>query len=576
MPPLLGNLHQPMRTETNWWRPAVIYQIYPRSFNDSDGDGVGDLNGVLERLDYVQSLGVDAIWLSPFYRSPMKDFGYDISDYFDVDPLFGSLEDFMVLLEQAHARNLRVIIDQVWSHTSDQHPWFVESSKSRHNPHADWYVWRDPTPEEEPPSNWLSTFGGGAWSWEPQRGQYYLHHFLREQPALNWRCESVQEQMLAVGRYWLELGVDGFRFDVINFLVADEQCRDNPLRLPGMKLPDGGDAEMQFFRFINIYNQNRPESREFVKRIRLLLDEFPGRTSLAEVSCAEDSIRDAAGYVDTPDKLHMAYNSSLMSEDPPSRAQLTTIITDVQQHFGSGILCWTAGTHDFPRLASRWHGSLIDEHFRQEAFDHQIAALQISLHGSCCIYQGDELGLHQADIPYERMRDPFGLQGYPHVLGRDGCRTPMPWTLDEPHSGFTTAEAPWLPLPAEHRQLCVESQNLDPESLLNKYRRLIDWRRRQPALWDGALTLQPSEDPVLAFSRQSEDQMLLFVYNFSSQPVYCSLHDWPVCHQADELDFQVRQFEKTIELPGFGVFIGECESNPQNGGSAACARPGHG
>jgi alpha-glucosidase len=545
-----------MTSDPDWWRSAVIYQIYPRSFMDSSGDGVGDLRGIIEKLPYVASLGVDAIWVSPFYRSPMKDFGYDVSDYRQVDPLFGSLEDFRDLLARTHDLGLKLIIDQVWSHTSDQHPWFVESSKSRRNPHADWYVWRDPSPDGEPPSNWLSTFGGSAWSFEPQRRQYYLHHFLKEQPALNWRHPQVQEAMLDVGRYWLEMGVDGFRFDVINFLVADEHCRDNPLRLPGMALPDGAFGEVPFFRFVNTYNQSRPESLAMVKRIRALLDAYPGSTSLAEVSCAEDAIADAAAYVDAPDKLHMAYNSSLMSEDPLDRARLCGIIERVQRHFQGGILCWTAGTHDFPRLASRWHGALVDEHFSQEAFDHQLAALLISLQGSCCIYQGDELGLHQAEIPRERMQDPFGIRGYPHVLGRDGCRTPMPWSSEEHEGGFTTAPEAWLPLPQHHRRLAVETQDRDPDSLLNKYRRLIHWRRRQPALTSGELQLLPSADPVLAFLRRAPEQTLLFAFNFSAQPVYQSLQPWPACRQADELDFQVRRFEQTVEIPGFGVFIG--------------------
>lgn len=548
-----------MTTSAEWWRSTVIYQIYPRSFMDSSGDGVGDLRGIIEKLPYVASLGVDAIWVSPFFVSPMKDFGYDVSDYRQVDSLFGTLEDFHALLNEAHGLGLKVIIDQVWSHTSDQHPWFVESSKSRHNPHADWYVWHDPSPDEQPPSNWLSTFGGSAWTWEPQRRQYYLHHFLKEQPALNWRNPEVQEAMLDVGRYWLDMGVDGFRFDVINFLVADQHCRDNPLRLPGMALPDGAFGEVPFFRFVNTYNQSRPESVEMVKRIRALLDSYPNRTSLAEVSCAEDAIADAAAYVDGPDKLHMAYNSSLMSEDPLDRARLTGIIERMQEHFQCGILCWTAGTHDFPRLASRWHGALMDEHFSQEAFDHQLAALQISLKGSCCIYQGDELGLHQAEITHERMQDPFGIRGYPLVLGRDGCRTPMPWTIEGDQAGFTTAPEAWLPLPEEHRRLAVEAQERDPQSLLNKYRRLIHWRRRQPALTDGDLELLPSDDPVLAFCRRAASQTLLFVFNFSGQPVYQSLNRWPACHQADELDFQVRCFERTVEIPGYGVFIAVVE-----------------
>lgn len=548
-----------MSPQQQWWRSAVIYQIYPRSFMDSSGNGVGDLRGIIQKLPYVASLGVDAIWVSPFYLSPMKDFGYDVSDYRQVDPLFGTLEDVRALLDEAHSHGLKVIIDQVWSHTSDQHPWFLESRKSCHNRHTDWYVWHDPGPDDQPPSNWLSTFGGSAWTWEPQRRQYYLHHFLKEQPALNWRNQEVQEAMLDVGRYWLDMGVDGFRFDVINFLVADQNCRDNPQRLPGMALPDGAFGEVPFFQFVNTYNQGRPESVEIVERIRALLDSYPERTSLAEVSCAEDAIADAAAYVDAPDKLHMAYNSSLMSEEPLDRARLTGIIERVQAQFKGGVLCWTAGTHDFPRLASRWHGALMDEHFSQEAFDHQLAALLISLQGSCCIYQGDELGLHQAEIPRERMQDPFGIRGYPLVLGRDGCRTPMPWTIEGDQAGFTTAPEAWLPLPREHRRMAVEAQERDPQSLLNKYRRLIHWRRRQEALTDGDLQLLPSEDPVLAFCRRAASQTLLFAFNFDRVPVYQSLEHWPACRQADELDFQVRCFESTVEIPGFGVFIAVAE-----------------
>ncbi|MBE9171718.1 alpha-glucosidase [Cyanobium sp. LEGE 06143] len=556
-----------MTLRNNWWQSAVIYQIYPRSFKDSNDDGVGDLRGIIQKLSYVTSLGVDAIWISPFYKSPMKDFGYDVSDYRNVDPLFGTLDDFRVLLDEAHDHGLKVIIDQVWSHSSDQHPWFIESSKNRDNLLADWYVWNDPGPDGQPPSNWMSTFGGSAWTWEPQRRQYYLHHFLKEQPALNWRKAEVQEAMLDVGRYWLDIGVDGFRFDVINFLVADQNCRDNPLRSHGMALPDGATAEVPFFSFVNTYNQGRPESVEMVKRIRALLDSYPNRTSLAEVSCAEDAIADAAAYVDAPNKLHMAYNSSLMSEDPLDSARLTGIIERVQHHFREGILCWTAGTHDFPRLASRWHEALMDEHFSQEAFDHQLAALLISLQGSCCIYQGDELGLHQAEIPREMMQDPFGVRGYPLVLGRDGCRTPIPWTIEGAQAGFTKAPQAWLPLPQEHRHMAVEAQERDPQSLLNKYRRLIHWRQNQEALTDGDLQLLPSEDPVLAFCRRAASQTLLFAFNFDSLPTYQSLERWPACAQADELDFQVRCFERTVEIPGLGVFIAvvepaACSSDP--------------
>lgn len=548
-----------MPSSTDWWRSAVIYQIYPRSFMDTDGNGVGDLPGIVQKLDYVAALGVDAVWISPFYQSPMKDFGYDVSDYLAVDPLFGTMDDFKDLLMTAHGLGLKVIIDQVWSHTSDQHPWFVESSKSRHNAKADWYVWANPQSDGSVPNNWLSTFGGDAWTWDSQRQQYYLHHFLSEQPALNWYNPEVQTAMLDIGRFWLDLGVDGFRFDVINFLMADPALRDNPLRLKHMPLPDGVFGEVPFFRFINKYNQGQPQSIEMIQRIRALLDCYEGAVSLAEVSCAEDAIADAAAYVNTRQKLHMAYNSSLMTETPLDQHRLIEIIQRVQASFGTGVLCWTAGTHDFPRLASRWTEALMDEHFSQEAFNHMFAALLITLEGSCCIYQGDELGLPQAEIAYEQMQDPFGLQGYPHVLGRDGCRTPMPWEADGIHASFTTSADAWLPVPEDHKELAVDWQERDPNSLLNKYRRLIQWRKRQPALQSGTMQLQPTEAPVLAFTRKTATQTLLCLFNFSSQLVYQTLENLPACHQSDELDFQVRRFEQTVELPGYGVFIGVCE-----------------
>ena len=549
-----------MLDSTDWWRSAVIYQIYPRSFMDTDGNGVGDLPGILQRLEYVASLGVDAVWISPFYQSPMKDFGYDISNYQAVDPLFGTMDDVKGLLQVAHDLGLRVILDQVWSHTSDQHPWFVESSKSRHNSKADWYVWAKPRLDGGVPNNWLSTFGGSAWTWDPQRRQYYLHHFLAEQPALNWYNPEVREAMLNVGKFWLDLGVDGFRFDVINFLMADPELRDNPLRLKNMPLPDGVFGEIPFFKFINKHNQGHPQSVAMIEHIRTLLDAYEGRTSLAEVSCAEDAIAAAAAYVNTPQKLHMAYNSSLMTEEPLDQERLTTIIRRVQKSFGDGVLCWTAGTHDFPRLSSRWTAALMDEHFSQEAFNHMFAALLITLEGSCCIYQGDELGLPQAEIPFEQMQDPFGLQGYPDVLGRDGCRTPMPWEADSLHAGFTTSEDPWLPVPEAHKEFAIDWQDQDPNSLLNKYRRLIKWRKQQPALNTGKMHLQQTEAPVLAFTREADTQTLLCLFNFSSSPVYQNMSGLPVCCQADELDFQVRRFEQTLELPGYGVFIGICEA----------------
>ena len=550
-----------MHLDQDWWRSAVIYQIYPWSFFDSDGDGVGDLPGVLQKLDYVVDLGVDAIWLSPFFKSPMRDFGYDVSDYCAVDPLFGSLSDFKNLMEDAHKKGLKVLIDQVWNHTSDHHPWFIESRSSKDNPKADWYVWADPKSDGTPPTNWLSTFGGSAWTWEPHRQQYYLHSFLTEQPDLNWYNPEVIEAILEVGNFWLNLGVDGFRLDVVNFFTHDRQLRDNPLRPPHIPRPAGASKEDPFFSQLNKYNFCRPDTLEKLKSIRQMMDAFPGTTTLAEISSAEDTILTSSEYVRGSDRLHMAYNSSLMTDKPLTQQRLKALIERVKELFDDGVICWTAGTHDFPRLKSRWSKYHANETFSREAFDHMFAALIVSLRGSCCIYQGDELGLTQADIPYEKMRDPFGLQGYPSVLGRDGSRTPMPWHGEKHNAGFTTADEPWLPIPTDHLTFAVNRQEKHHDSLLNKYRRLIDWRRRQPALQGGDIELTNSEDPVLGFIRSCPEQRLLCLFNLSLDTAYYNLSNHPPCEESNEVDFVNRRYENILEIPPYGVFFGNVEAS---------------
>jgi alpha-glucosidase len=540
----------------NWWRSAVIYQIYPRSFYDSNGDGIGDLPGIIQKLDYLVSLNVDAIWVSPFFPSPMKDFGYDISDYCAVDPIFGTLEDFKTLLSKAHHHGLKVLIDQVWNHTSDQHPWFQESRSSRNNPKADWYVWADPKPDGSPPNNWLATFGGSAWAWEEQRQQYYLHNFLTSQPDLNWYNPEVMAAILEVARFWLDLGVDGFRLDVVNFLTHDRLLRDNPVRPWDQKRPAGADPNDPYFDNINRYNFCQPETLNILEKIRELMDEYPGRTTLAEVSSAEDPILISSEYVKGNHRLHMAYNSSLMSHEPLSYDRLREIITQVQEQAAEGVICWTGGTHDFPRLKSRWQKFLIDDRFTQEAFDHLFIALLISLRGSCCIYQGEELGLTQADLPYEKLQDPFGIAGYPKIKGRDGSRTPMPWHKEAPHAGFTKAEEPWLPIPEEHFDRAVDQQEENSSSLLNKYRRLLQWRKLQPALISGNMELLDTPEPILGIQRSSQEQKLVALFNLSPKPIHFDLSPWGNLVNANERDFFVRQYENTIELSGYGVFFG--------------------
>ncbi|MFB6277161.1 MAG: alpha-amylase family glycosyl hydrolase [Halothece sp.] len=542
----------------NWWRSAVIYQIYPRSFYDSNGDGIGDLPGIIQKLDYLVRLNVDAIWISPFFPSPMKDFGYDISNYCDVDPIFGTLDDFKMLLKKAHQQGLSVLIDQVWNHTSDQHPWFQESRSSRDNPKADWYVWADPKPDGSPPNNWLATFGGSAWAWDEQRQQYYLHNFLRSQPDLNWYNREVREAIFDVARFWLDLGVDGFRLDVVNFFTHDPLLRDNPVRPSDQKRPAGADPYDPYFDYINRYNFCQPETLNILEEIRELMDEYPGTTTLAEVSSAEDTILTSSEYIKGNHRLHMAYNSALMSHEPLNYHRLRNIITQVQEQAAEGVICWTGGTHDFPRLKSRWLPFLIDDPFTHEAFDHLFIALLISLKGSCCIYQGEELGLTQADLPYEALQDPFGIAGYPDIQGRDGSRTPMPWQKDAPHAGFTVAEKPWLPVPEEHFDRAVDQQDNHPNSLLNKYRRLLQWRKQQPALIQGNMDLLETPEPVLGIKRYCQQQKLIALFNLSPKPIHFDLFQFGHCTNANKTDFSVRQYDNTIELSSYGVFFGNC------------------
>lgn len=546
-------------TNANWWRSAVIYQIYPRSFKDSSGNGSGDLQGILQKLDYIESLGVDALWVSPFFKSPMKDFGYDISDYRAIDPLFGTMADFDALLAAVHQRGMKLLIDQVWNHTSDAHEWFQESRRDRTNPKADWYVWADPKPDGSPPTNWQSAFGGSAWEWEPAREQYYLHNFLVSQADLNWYNPNVVEEIMAIAAFWLDKGVDGFRMDVANFFMHDRQLRDNPTRPDTIPRPAGASPSDPFFSQINLYNICQPETVDLLEPLRQHLDRYPGVTTLAEISSAEDTLLASSQYVGD-DKLHMAYNSSLMTDEPLTQQRLYQLIERVEDLFGDNILCWTAGTHDFPRLKSRWQQSNQIAAFNQTAFDHMLIALLACLRGSCCIYQGDELGLAQAEIPHEKMQDPFGITGYPHILGRDGSRTPMPWQADRPHGGFTSAAAePWLPVPDGHLASAVNKQDHDPSSLLNKYRQMVRWRKQQPALRQGSLELIETAPPILGFTRRCAEQSLLCVFNISAEAVRYDVSKFAPLIVDTETGFTTRRYEHLIEIPAYGVFLAHLE-----------------
>ena len=489
-----------------WWRGAVIYQIYPRSFLDTNGDGVGDLPGIIARLDHVASLGVDAIWVSPFFTSPMADYGYDIADFRDVDPMFGTLADFDRLLAQAHARGIRVMIDQVLSHSSDQHPWFTESRASRDNPRADWYVWADPKPDGTPPNNWLSIFGGGAWTWEPRREQYYLHNFLSSQPQLNFHNPDVRAAMLDTLRFWLDRGVDGMRLDSINFCFHDAQLRDNPAKPAHLRVGRGFSADNPYAYQYHHYNNTRPENLALMEELRALFDRYPGTTTLGEIS-SEDSLGTMAEYV-TGTRLHMGYSFELLVEER-SAAYIRHTVEHLESRMSDGWPCWALSNHDVQRAVTRWGGADASDDFAR-----QLVALVCSLRGSVCLYQGEELGLPEADVPYDKLRDPYGIAFWPNFKGRDGCRTPMPWT-GAADAGFSPAE-PWLPVPEAHRARNVATQDADPGSVLNGARRFLRWRRDQPALVGGDIAFIDAPEPVLAFTRTRDDMRVLVVFNLSA------------------------------------------------------------
>lgn len=501
-----------------WWRGGVIYQIYPRSFQDSNGDGIGDLPGITQRLEHIAALGADGIWLSPFFKSPMKDFGYDVSDYCDVDPMFGTLDDFRALVARAHALGLKVMIDQVLSHCSDQHPWFVESRSSRDNAKADWFVWADAKDDGSPPNNWLSIFGGSAWQWDTRRCQYYLHNFLTSQPDLNFHNPAVQDALLDTVKFWLDLGVDGYRLDTANFYFHDAQLRDNPGKgAPDPSKPDPAVNPYNPYAWQrHLYDKSRPENLPFLQRLRALLDRYPDTTMVGEIG-DDDGLARVAEYTAGGDKLHMAYCFDLLGplKDAPF---LHGVLSRFNQIVGDGWPCWALSNHDCERSATRWGGPNPDP--RQLRL---MAAFQTSLRGTVCLYQGEELGLPEAQLAYEELQDPYGITMWPEFKGRDGCRTPMPWSADAPQAGFSTAGKTWLPVAAPQRALAVDRQQGRADSLLAFFTQLLHWRRQQPALIHGTLDLLPQDPQVLAFIRADGPQRLLCAFNFSDRPATLAL-----------------------------------------------------
>nr|WP_093422098.1 alpha-glucosidase family protein [Tranquillimonas alkanivorans] len=492
--------------DPDWWRGAVIYQIYPRSFQDSNDDGIGDLSGIIHRMPHVASLGVDAIWISPFFRSPMLDYGYDVSDYRDVDPIFGSLGDFDALVECAHGLGIKVLIDLVLSHTSEQHPWFRESRASRTNARADWYVWADAKPDGTPPNNWLSIFGGSAWEWDGERMQYYMHNFLTEQPDLNFHCAEVQDELLNVARFWLDRGVDGFRLDTVNFYVHDKELRDNPPLDPEHRNDNTAPSVNPYNFQDHLYDKTRPENLEFLRRLRAVMDEYPAITSVGEVGESQRGMETQRDYTAGDDLLHMAYDFDFLSSQYPSGSRIKAILERFDRIVTEGWACWAFSNHDVVRHRTRWNLS--------EASVRLHAAVLLCMKGTVCIYQGEELGLSEAYVPYEDLHDPYGKRFWPKFKGRDGCRTPIPWTREGAHGGFSDAK-PWLPVAVEHLDRAVGVQDADPDSTLNFYRDFIAFRRAHPALAKGTLTVLRADDDVLSLIREHDGTRVLCVFNLT-------------------------------------------------------------
>nr|WP_068146718.1 alpha-glucosidase family protein [Kordiimonas lipolytica] len=532
-------MNQAAQADTDWWRGAVIYQVYPRSFMDASGDGVGDLKGITDKLDHIASLGVDGIWLSPFFTSPMKDFGYDVADFCDVDPIFGTLADFDALLARAHALGLKVIIDQVYSHTSDQHPWFQESRKARTGDKADWYVWADAKADGGPPSNWMSVFMGSSWTWDEGRGQYYLHNFLESQPDLNVHNPDVQDALLEAGRFWLDRGVDGFRMDAVNFMMHDPELRDNPKAYEYR-----GDKPFDLQE--HLYNQSHADIPKFLERVRALMNEYPGTFTVAEVG-GERALEEMQLFTRGETGLNTAYSFEFLEADTLSAKVIREAVEAWPDAPGMGWPSFTFSNHDRPRAVSRWATETAIED--NPAFAKMLNMLILSLRGSVCLYQGEELGLPQAHVPFERLTDPEAIANWPSTLGRDGTRTPMPWEANADHAGFSSHE-PWLPVDPRHAARAVSVQEGDEASVLNALRAFLKYRKGEPALIKGGIRFLEAPEPVLAFERTHEGETLMCVFNLSGKP-----QDWPVAGVSGGARFSLNGAAPGERLPAFGACI---------------------
>jgi alpha-glucosidase len=537
-----------------WWKRAVIYEIYPRSFQDSNGDGVGDINGITSRLDYLRGLGIDAIWISPMYPSPLVDFGYDVSDYTAIDPLYGSMTDFDHLVAEAKKRDIRVIMDLVPNHTSDQHPWFKESRSSRTNPKRDWYIWRDGKVPGLPPNNWQSWFGHSAWTLDSKTNQYYYHHFYVQQPDLNWRNPEVRKAMYDVMRFWLNHGVAGFRLDAVSRLFEDPNLHDDPI-VAGKNVY--GDPNI-----VHKYTDNLPEVHEVLREMRKVVDAYPGNPVLISEADEPNITELTKMYGEKNDEIQLPMDFQIADVNRLSAPEFRKLLDEVEKNPSGGQPHFFFSNHDQDRTWDRYGDGVHNEQIAK-----LMATLLLTVRATPLLYYGEEIGMRTTPpLRKEDVQDPIGILGWPKEKGRDGERTPMQWDTSK-NAGFTTSDHPWLPIPPSASKYNVQVESQEPESVFTFYRRLIDLRRNQNGLRNGSYqTLDPDNPNVLAYLRKNPGvgASTLVVLNMSAQPqtVSYDLNGYGIkLKVAKPLVTAPEIPGKTVDLSSltiapFGVFVG--------------------
>ena len=540
----------------NWWESAVFYQIYPRSFKDSNNDGIGDLAGVIEKLDHLNDgkgggLGIDAIWFSPFFPSPQADFGYDVSDYCNIDSDYGTLEDFDQLVEESHRRGIKIVLDLVLNHSSDQHKWFQESRKNSTNSKVDWYVWADPKPDGSPPNNWLAVFGGAAWTFEPQRGQYYLHNFLPEQPDLNWYNPEVREALADVVRFWMKRGADGFRLDTANYYAYDRQLRDNPKRPENSELMEDGQEANPLSQYITKYSKDRPENLEFIHYLRKIFDES-GAVSIGEIGSAEgleSTLKLGTDYVKKGKGLHLAYTFSMLNKNMNAE-YLEHVLRVTEESIEDGWPCWSLSNHDCMRMISRF-----DCFGERDGFQQMMLLLLLSLRGTPIIYYGEEVDMQEYEITKDELRDPQGIRFWPDIKGRDGCRLPFPWDSKLTNQGFNSGTKPWLPAA---NKLSLDQAKADSGSTFHVLQEMLQIRKKFPALQNGSYRKILLDGDCFVFERKTEDETMLIAANFSTEEQSINL---PYKVTKDHTPKAFKRFctlkNELLTSPACGYFLGE-------------------